>query len=412
MAQEVGIERSRTRCCIAGGGPAGMMLGLLLARAGVDVIVLEKHADFLRDFRGDTVHPSTLQVMDELGLLDDFLKRPHQEARTLSAQVGDELVTIADFSHLPTRCGFIALMPQWDFLNFLAGHASAYPGFHLRMQAEVTDLVEAEGRFVGVRARTPEGTLEVRAELVVGADGRRSTVRDKAGLEVVDTGVPIDVLWMRLPRRPDDPDQPIGRVDPGQMLVMLNRGDYYQCALAIPKGGFDEVKAAGLGAFRERIARAAPFARERVDAIETWDDVKLLSVTVDHLRQWYRPGLLCIGDAAHAMSPIGGVGINFAVQDAVAAANVLAEPLRAGTASVADLKRVQDRREFPARLTQRVQVILQDKILQPVLRSRAPLRLPWPLKLFRAAPILRRIPARLIGMGIRPEHVRIPAAVH
>jgi 2-polyprenyl-6-methoxyphenol hydroxylase-like FAD-dependent oxidoreductase len=386
-----------------------MMLGFLLARAGVEVVVLEKHADFLRDFRGDTVHPSTLQVIDELGLLDDFLKRPHQQAQTVSGQVGDQVVTVADFSHLPTRCRFIAFMPQWDFLDFLADHARSYPGFDLRMRAEVTDLIHEGDRVVGVRARTPESVLEVRADLVVGCDGRHSTVRANAGLDVEDTGAPIDVLWMRLPRQPDDPDQPLGRFDPGQVFVMLNRGDYFQCALVIPKGGFDAVKAQGLGAFRERIAKAAPFVRDRVEAIRTWDDVKLLSVAVDHLRQWYRPGLLCIGDAAHAMSPIGGVGINFAVQDAVAAANILAEPLRSGTVGIEDLKRVQDRRELPARLTQRMQVFLQDRVLSPTLRSRAPLALPWPFKLLRWVPALRRIPARLIGMGLRPEHVRTPA---
>jgi 2-polyprenyl-6-methoxyphenol hydroxylase-like FAD-dependent oxidoreductase len=348
-------------------------------------------------------------VIDELGLLDDFLKRPHQQAQTVSGQVGDQVVTVADFSHLPTRCRFIAFMPQWDFLDFLADHARSYPGFDLRMQAEVTDLIHEGDRVVGVRARTPESVLEVRADLVVGCDGRHSTVRANAGLDVEDTGAPIDVLWMRLPRQPDDPDQPLGRFDPGQVFVMLNRGDYFQCALVIPKGGFDAVKAQGLGAFRERIAKAAPFVRDRVEAIRTWDDVKLLSVAVDHLRQWYRPGLLCIGDAAHAMSPIGGVGINFAVQDAVAAANILAEPLRSGTVGIEDLKRVQDRRELPARLTQRMQVFLQDRVLSPTLRSRAPLALPWPFKLLRWVPALRRIPARLIGMGLRPEHVRTPA---
>jgi 2-polyprenyl-6-methoxyphenol hydroxylase-like FAD-dependent oxidoreductase len=386
-----------------------MMLGFLLARAGVEVVVLEKHADFLRDFRGDTVHPSTLQVIDELGLLDRFLERPHQEARTVSGQVGDETVTVADFSHLPTRCRFIAFMPQWDFLDFLAEHARRHPGFDLRMRAEVTELIRDGDRVAGVRARTPEGVLEVRADLVVGCDGRRSTVRALGNLEVEDTGAPIDVLWMRVPRRPDDPDQPLGRFDPGQVLVMLNRGDYFQCALVIPKGGFDAVKAQGLDAFRARIAKAAPFVRDRVGAIRTWDDVKLLSVAVDHLRRWYGPGLLCIGDAAHAMSPIGGVGINFAVQDAVAAANILAEPLRSGAVGIEHLERVQGRRELPARLTQRMQVFLQDRVLGPTLRSSAPLALPWPLKLLRRVPALRRIPARLIGIGLRPEHVRTPA---
>jgi 2-polyprenyl-6-methoxyphenol hydroxylase-like FAD-dependent oxidoreductase len=397
------------RCCIAGGGPAGMVLGLLLARAGVDVLVLEKHADFLRDFRGDTVHPSTLEVMFELGLLQEFLQRPHQEANTISGQIGEHSLTVADFSHLPTRCRFVAIMPQWDFLDFVAEHARKYPDFALRMRAEVTDLIEERDRVVGVRAQTPEGMLEVRADLVVACDGRRSTVRARAGLQLEDIGAPIDVLWMRVPRAPQDPDQPLGRFDAGQVLVMLNRGDYFQCALVIPKGGFEMVKREGIEAFRERIATAAPFLRDRVHAISTWEDVKLLSVAIDRLRQWYRPGLLCIGDAAHAMSPIGGVGINLAVQDAVATANILAEPLRNRNLGIEDLQRVQARREFPAKLTQRLQVIIQNRILTPTLRSRAPLPLPWPLKLLRSIPALRRIPARLIGIGIRPEHVRASA---
>jgi 2-polyprenyl-6-methoxyphenol hydroxylase-like FAD-dependent oxidoreductase len=401
-------EKEQARCCVVGGGPAGMMLGFLLARAGVDVVVLEKHADFLRDFRGDTIHPSTLELMHELGLLDDFLLRPHQEAPQLTGYVGGVPTVIADFSHLPTRCRFVALMPQWDFLNFLAEHARRYPTFRLRTRADVTGLVEEEGRVVGVRAETPGGPLEVRADLVVGADGRHSTVRAAAGLRVQDIGAPIDVLWMRLSRRPDDPRFPLGRFDRGKIFVMIDRGDYWQCAYVIPKGGIDEVRGRGLDAFRKAIVEIAPFMHDRVGELKSWDDVKLLTVVVDRLRKWYRPGLLCIGDAAHAMSPVGGVGINLAIQDAVAAANLLAAPLRDGTVPPDTFRRLQRRRELPTRLTQRLQVFIQDRVISRVLASRKQLSPPWPLRLLRRFPFLRRIPARLIGMGFRPEHVRTP----
>src|SRR3954451_23834551 len=348
-------EIALARCCVVGGGPAGMMLGFLLARAGVEVLVLEKHADFLRDFRGDTIHPSTLEVIHELGLLEAFLRLPHQEATQLTAQIGGTSFPIADFGHLPTHCRFVAFMPQWDFLDFLAGQAARYPTFRLRLQAEATALIEDQGRVAGVRATTPEGPLEVRADLVVGADGRHSVVRERAGLEVRDLGAPMDVLWFRLPREPGDPDQPMGRFGPGQLLAMFNRGSYWQCGYVIPKGSGQRIRGTGLEAFREAVAGLAPFARERVGQLREWEEVKLLTVRVDRLARWYRPGLLCLGDAAHAMSPVGGVGINLAVQDAVAAANLLAGPLRAGSITTSDLRKVQRRREFPTKVTQRLQ---------------------------------------------------------
>jgi len=387
-----------------------MMMGYLLARAGVDVLVLEKHADFLRDFRGDTVHPSTLEVMCELGLLDEFLKRPHQKVRQLTGYVGREPITVADFSHLSLHCPFIALMPQWDFLNFLAEQGRRYPAFNVRMQAQVTDLIVEGGSVVGARAQTPEGPLEVRADLVIGADGRHSTVRERAGLKVQNLGAPIDVLWLRLSRRADDPEQSAGRFDAGRILVMINRGDYWQCGFVIPKGAIDDIRRKGLESFREEISTIAPFVRDRVDELHSWDDVKLLTVVVDRLRRWYRPGLLCIGDSAHAMSPVGGVGINLAIQDAVAAANILADPLREGRVTMTHLRQVQRRREFPTRVTQRLQVFVQDRVISRVLAGRRQLSLPWLLRLLRRVPLLQRIPARLVGVGIRPEHVRLPVA--
>jgi 2-polyprenyl-6-methoxyphenol hydroxylase-like FAD-dependent oxidoreductase len=397
------------RCCIAGGGPAGMMLGLLLARAGVPVLVLEKHADFLRDFRGDTIHPSTLQIMHELGLLTEFLRRPHQEVRTLAAQIGPDVLEVADFTHLPTYCRFLALMPQWDFLDFIAEQGRHYPTFQLMTEAEVVELLETDGRVVGVRAETPRGRLAVRAHLVVGADGRHSTVRECAGLAIDDIGAPMDVLWMRLSRRPDDPGQTLGRIDAGRILVMLNREDYWQCAFVIAKGGFDEIRRAGLPAFREDIGRLAPYLGERTAELRDWDQVKLLSVAVDRLRTWHRPGLLCIGDAAHAMSPIGGVGINLAIQDAVAAANILAAPLLRGAAGQDDLAAVQRRRQFPTRATQGLQVFVQNRVISRVLANRRAVRAPLLLRLLSRWRYFRRLPARIVGLGFRPEHVRSPA---
>ncbi|HYR74731.1 MAG TPA: FAD-dependent oxidoreductase [Pyrinomonadaceae bacterium] len=399
-----------TRCCIAGGGPAGIMLGFLLARAGVDVVVLEKHADFLRDFRGDTIHPSTLEVMHELGILEEFLKRPHSKVFQAAGQIGDELITLADFSHLPTKCKFIAFMPQWDFLDFIADHGALYPTFNLKMRAEVNELIEEGNRVVGVKARTSEGPLEIRADLVVGADGRSSIVRERAGLDVEELGAPIDVLWFRLSRLPDDPGQVLGRVVAGKIMVMLNRDSYWQCGYIIAKGALDKLKQRGLEAFRADILSLASFLGDRVGELHDWDEIKLLTVKVDRLRQWYRSGLLCIGDAAHAMSPVGGVGINLAIQDAVAAANILARPLSQGWVAPSYLQKVQWRRELPTRVTQWVQVQIQNRILGRVLGSSQPVAAPWAIRLFNRFPILRRIPARLIGIGVRPEHAKTPDA--
>jgi 2-polyprenyl-6-methoxyphenol hydroxylase-like FAD-dependent oxidoreductase len=397
------------RCCIAGGGPAGMMLGVLLARAGVDVVVLEKHADFLRDFRGDTIHPSTLEIVHELGALDEFLTLPHQRVSELTAQVGTVALPIADFGHLPVRCPFIAFMPQWEFLDFLARVGRQYPGFDLRMRAEVTGLIETADQVVGVRAETPEGPLDVRADLVVAADGRHSLVRARAGLPVETLGAPMDVLWFRLSRAPGDPVATMGRFDAGRIFITLNRGDAWQCGFVIAKGTLDALHAQGLDAFRREVARLAPYAADRVGEIRSWDDVKLLTVRVDRLRRWHRPGLLCLGDAAHAMSPVGGVGINLAIQDAVAAANVLAGPLAERRLATADLARVQRRRQWPTRVTQWLQVLAQRRVVAAVLQTRAPLRPPLPFRLLAALPFVRRLTGRLIGLGVRPEHVRSPA---
>lgn len=400
----------QTTCCIVGGGPAGMMLGFLLARAGIETIVLEKHADFLRDFRGDTIHPSTLQAMDDLGLLEEFLALPHQEARQLSAVVGDETITIADFSHLPTRAKFIALMPQWDFLNFLASKAKLYPSFRLMMQAEVDGLIE-EGVVRGATAKTPEGPLAVRADLTVGADGRHSIVRAKAGFTPLNIGAPMDVLWFRLSRKAGDSSETFGRAEAGQMLVLINRGDHWQCGYVIPKGGFDALKRQDVAVLRQQLAALVPFLADRVAEIKSWDDVKLLTVAVDRLPLWHKPGLLCIGDAAHAMSPIGGVGVNVAIQDAIAAANILAPALRSGKpVSDALLGAVQKRREPAVKLTQAMQVFIQNRAITNVLRGTGKIRAPWIVRLFNYVPWLRRWPARFVGLGFRMERVKSPQA--
>ena len=402
---------SPTQCCIAGGGPAGMMLGYLLARAGVRTVVLEKHADFLRDFRGDTVHPSTLRVMDELGLLDAFLERPHQRLEVVGGWFGQEHVQLGDFRGLPERYAFIALMPQWEFLDFLAGEARKLPAFELRMRAEVTGLIEADGRVDGVRGHSPDGDFEVRADCTIGCDGRRSTVRDAACLPVEDIGAPIDVLWFRVRRDPAEADSSLARVAPGHFVVTIDRGDYWQCAFVIAKGGANDLKRNDIASFRAQVLAAAPLLAAHIDDVRSWDDVKLLTVSVDRLTQWSKPGLLCIGDAAHAMSPIGGVGINLAIQDAVATANLLATRLRDGTADAEALDAVRQRRLWPTKATQAAQVGIQNNVLVPVMSGvDAKLHVPLPIRLITAVPTLQRIVARLLGMGVRPEHVRSPAA--
>lgn len=400
--------QQRTQVCIAGGGPAGMMLGVLLARAGVRVSVLEKHADFLRDFRGDTIHPSTMQIMDELGWLDEFLKLPHQKVWTLTGQFGTTRIRMADFSHLPVKAPYIAMMPQWDFLNFLARKGRAYPTFDLRMQTEVIDLIERDGRVAGVVAQQGNARSEILADLVVAADGRGSLLRDRAGLVPEAYGAPMDVLWFRLPRLAHDTDETQGRFDAGRIFVMLNRGDYWQCAFVIPKGGDAKIRAAGLSAFQASVAAILPIDTTRAASITDWDQVKLLTVKVDRLLEWARPGLLCIGDAAHAMSPAGGVGINLAIQDAVAAANVLSKPLLESTLSLDDLKRVQARRDWPTRMTQRLQLALQNTVIAPSLAATTAIKPPLAIRLISRFPLLSRLPARLLGLGFRPEHISTP----
>jgi 2-polyprenyl-6-methoxyphenol hydroxylase-like FAD-dependent oxidoreductase len=393
-------------CVITGGGPAGVMAGFLLARAGVDVIVLEKHADFFRDFRGDTIHPSTTNVLAELGLLEQFLAQPHQKVDHAEGEFGDERFRVADFTHLPAHCRCIVFMPQWDFLNFLAHEGKRYPGFRLMMGTEATGLLRSGERTTGVTAKSAAGAIEITVDLVIAADGRHSNLRDAAGLQVEDIGAPMDVLWLRLAKRPEDPHLALGRFAEGGGLVMLDRGDYWQCALIIRKGTAEAVKAEGLAAFRARVARLA--RRESADEIRSLDDVKLLTVAVNRLADWCRPGLLFIGDAAHAMSPIGGVGINLALQDAIAAANILAEPLRRKTVSLDDLRRVQKRRNFPTWATQKMQVAIQNNVIDPMLASGKTPQVPAIMRLAQRWTWLQRIPARIIGMGVRPEHVRVP----
>ncbi len=382
-----------------------MMLGVLLARAGVGVTVLEKHKDFLRDFRGDTIHPSTLRLMEELGWLADFLRLPHQQTKSIYAQFGGQRFEMANFSHLPITTKFIALMPQWDYQNFLAEKGSAYPKFKLEMNAEATGLVFDGDRVAGVKVETPEGGKTIHADLVVAADGRSSVLRGAAGLVSENFGAPMDVMWFRLPRLPTDTEETQGRFDAGHIFVMLQRGDYWQCAYVIPKGGDAKVRAAGIDAFRKSVGKLLPFEAARANEIADWDHVKLLTVAVDRLKTWARPGLLCIGDAAHAMSPVGGVGINLAIQDAVAAANLLWQPLKAGQLTFEDLEAVQARRAFPTRATQRLQLTIQNAVIARTLNAKDPIKPPLLLRILTSLPFLSRLPARLIGLGFRPEHI-------
>ena len=401
----------KVRCCIVGGGPAGMMLGYLLGRAGIDVVVIEKHADFFRDFRGDTVHPSTLQVMDELGLIDGFLRLPHQRLQTLDGMFGGTSVRIADLRRLDTKYPFIAFMPQWDFLSFLRESGQRFPSLKVMMSTEATDLIRRGETIVGVRAKTPEGPIDIEADLTIACDGRHSTVREHAGLEVEEIGAPMDVLWFRAGRTQDESEKVFARVEPGKMMISFDRGEYWQCAYVIAKGQYDAVKARGLPALLDDVARMAPILKSGLSELKSWDDVKLLTVAVNRLKRWTQPGLLCIGDAAHAMSPIGGVGVNLAVQDAVATANLLASKLVNGCPPEEELDAVRQRREFPVRMTQRMQVVVQNNIVSAALKpGNAPLKAPLVMRLLTAVPWLQGITARFVGLGVRPEHVQSPEA--
>jgi 2-polyprenyl-6-methoxyphenol hydroxylase-like FAD-dependent oxidoreductase len=405
------METLVVQCCIAGGGPAGMMLGYLLARAGVKTVVLERHADFLRDFRGDTVHPSTMQVMKELGLLEEFLKRPHSKIRSFEVDIGHQRFKVADFADVPIDCRFIALMPQWDFLNFLSEESRRFSSLSLRMSTEVESLVEVNGRVRGVHARSPSGPLDVEANLVVGCDGRDSTVRRVAGLSVQTLGSPIDVLWFRLSKRVGDPEHVLGHLGVNKMVVTIDRSDYWQCAFVIGKGSVDQIHRAGIEAFRLDVAEGAPFLADRIEELRSFEDVKLLSVSVDRLTTWSKPGLLCIGDAAHAMSPVGGVGINLAIQDAVATANLLARNLRENTCQDEDLDAVRQRRLWPVKVVQWAQIAVHKRVLQPAVSgARTAVPVPLPVRLLDRFAWLRRWPAQVIGVGVRPEHVRSPEA--
>jgi len=398
------MESLRTGCCVVGGGPAGVMLGYLLARAGIKVTVLEKHEDFFRDFRGDTVHPSTLEIMHQLGLLEGLLQLPHQRVTSVSARIGDFNFVAADFRRLLTHCKFVALMPQWEFLNFLSERAKRFDGFALRMQHEGTGLIRDGQRIIGVEAQSAAGPVRIEADLVVACDGRNSTIRQSARLAVQEFGVPIDVLWFRISRQAGDPQQVLGNINYGKALILINRGDYFQAGLIIRKGSLEQIKAQGLDAFRQDIAQIAPFLRDRVGEIDDWDHIKLLTVQINRLRRWHLPGLLCIGDAAHAMSPAGGVGINLAIQDAVAAANILAGPLRAGRVTDSVLDRVQQRREFPTRVTQFLQVKAH-QAFDAVFKTNGPIRVPWQLKVVDAVPGRKWIMGYVVGVGVRPERV-------
>jgi len=401
----------KVRCCIVGGGPAGMMLGYLLGRAGIDVVVLEKHADFFRDFRGDTVHPSTLQVMDELGLIDGFLKLPHQRLQKMDGLFGGTPVRIADLGRLHTKYPFIAFMPQWDFLNFLREAGRRFAQLKVMMSTEAVDLIRRGETVAGVRARTLDGFIDIEADLTVACDGRHSTVRERAGLAVEEIGAPMDVLWFRAGRKPEETENLFARIEPGKMMVTFDRGDYWQCAYVIAKGQYEAVKARGLSALLDDVVRMAPILRSGIAEVKSFDDIKLLTVAINRLTRWTQPGLLCIGDAAHAMSPVGGVGVNLAVQDAVATANLLADKLQHGCPSENELDAVRRRREFPVKMTQAMQVIVQNNIIRGALQGGdQPLKVPLIVRLITALPWLQGIPARLIALGVRPEHVHSRAA--
>ena len=405
MAPEV-LE---TTCCVVGGGPAGMMLGYLLARKGVQVVVLEKHQDFIRDFRGDTVHPSTLEVLNELGLLEKFLDLPHEKVESLGVIVGDSLFDVADFRHVPVTCKFVALMPQWDFLNFLSAQAKRFPSFQLLLQYEATDLVRDGERITGVVVQNQGRKMQILADLVVGCDGRHSLTRSAAGLEVIEYGVPIDVLWFRISRTPGDSAQVLGNVNYGKALIQINRSDYFQAGLIVKKGSYDEIKARGIDALRADIRQIAPYLGERVNELHDWDQIKILTVQINRLQRWHQPGLLCIGDAAHAMSPAGGVGINLAIQDAVAAANLLTGPLQARCVPVAALAAVQKRRDIPTRVTQVIQLFAHRGFAR-VFENPGPIRAPWQLKAAMKIPGIHRAVGYAVGIGARPEHVREEAS--
>jgi 2-polyprenyl-6-methoxyphenol hydroxylase-like FAD-dependent oxidoreductase len=388
-----------------------MMLGYLLGRAGIDVVVLEKHADFFRDFRGDTVHPSTLQVMDELGLIDGFLKLPHQRLQKMDGLFGGTPVRIADLSRLRTKYPFIAFMPQWDFLNFLREAGKRFASLKVMMNTEAVDLIRRGETITGVRAKTPDGIVDIEADLTIACDGRHSTVRERAGLEVEEIGAPMDVLWFRVGRKADESENLFARVERGKMMITFDRGDYWQCAYVIAKGQYDAVKARGLQALRDDVVCMAPILKSGIADVKSFDDLKLLTVAINRLTRWTRPGLLLIGDAAHAMSPVGGVGVNLAVQDAVATANLLADKMQHGCPSEDELDAVRRRREFPVKMTQRMQMIVQNNIISGALQGGdRPLKVPLIVRLITALPWLQGIPARLLALGVRPEHVQSKAA--
>jgi 2-polyprenyl-6-methoxyphenol hydroxylase-like FAD-dependent oxidoreductase len=396
----------QTTCCIVGSGPAGAVLALLLARRGIPVVLLEEHMDFDRDFRGDTIHPSVMQILDEIGLAGPLLELRHTNMYSMAVQTANGVMRLADFRRLKTRFPYILMIPQVHFLEFITGEAKRYPNFQLVLGARVEKLMEEDGEVRGVYYRGQDGWHEVRALLTVAADGRFSRVRRLAGFQPIKTAPPLDVLWFRLPRKPDDPEESGGRISAGHILVLLNRYDYWQVGYGIPKGGYQKIRAAGLDAFRQEIGRIEPSWAGRLDTLQEWKQVSVLSVESNRLSRWYRPGLLLIGDAAHVMSPVGGVGINYAIQDAVVAANVLGEKLKAGKVSTRDLAEVQRSREWPTRIMQSFQSFVQKQAVGRVLASDKPLSIPLVLRLLLRLPVVRTLPTRFIGLGIWPVHVK------